>query len=487
MTALLLIIAVLAGCTYHAGARPASSAPPSPPPVGADLRSGRSDPVADPLYPGRGNADLDVLHYDLVLGWVPGTKLLTGAATLTVRAVRPVTALTLDFGHWYTVDAASVNGTTGTATLSPADKITVPATLAADATATLVVRYHGQPHEIRMPSSRPDATEGLGLRAERNGEAWTMQEPYGAFTWYPVNDIPSDKARYDLHVTVPASWSAVASGEFAGQAHGPAGDTFTWHGSYPQASYLTTLAIGHYARIDETGPHGVPVTIWTRSGTDDEIVEPLRQIPQMLGWLESRFGRYPFQSAGVVSVASTSAMETQEMVTLGGLIAQGAANRAAYLQEVILHELSHQWFGDAATPTDWRALWLNEGFATWIQFQWEIEHNRLTRKDWMASALKQDGDLRRRSGPPGAPHADAFAEPNVYTSAALLLQAIYDRIGDTAFLELLRDWAQQHRDANVDRAQFTAFVNQHTGQDLTTLINAWLDSPTTPPSSLGGK
>src|SRR5437763_1059136 len=304
MTALLLIIAVLAGCTYHAGARPASSAPPSPPPVGADLRSGRSDPVADPLYPGRGNADLDVLHYDLVLGWVPGTKLLTGAATLTV--------------------------------------------------------------------------------------------------------------------------SAVASGEFAGQAHGPAGDTFTWHGSYPQASYLTTLAIGHYARIDETGPHGVPVTIWTRSGTDDEIVEPLRQIPQMLGWLESRFGRYPFQSAGVVSVASTSAMETQEMVTLGGLIAQGAANRAAYLQEVILHELSHQWFGDAATPTDWRALWLNEGFATWIQFQWEIEHNRLTRKDWMASALKQDGDLRRRSGPPGAPHADAFAEPNVYTSAALLLQAIYD-------------------------------------------------------------
>src|SRR5205085_9970199 len=123
-----------------------------------------------------GDADLEVLPYALVLGVVPGTKLLSGGATLTLRGVRPVTALTLDFGHWYTVDAASVNGTTGTAMLSPADKITVSATLAADATATLVVRYHGQPHEIRMPSSRPDATEGLGLRAERNGEAWTMQE-----------------------------------------------------------------------------------------------------------------------------------------------------------------------------------------------------------------------------------------------------------------------------------------------------------------------
>ena len=75
----------------------------------------------------------------------------------------------------------------------------------------------------------------------------------------------------------------------------------------------------------------------------------------------------------------------------------------------------------------------------------------------------------------------------MYTSAALMLQAIHDRIGDGAFLSLLRDWVQQHRGANVDRAQFTAFANQHTGRDLTGLINAWLDSPTTPPAALGGK
>jgi aminopeptidase N len=314
-----------------------------------------------------------------------------------------------------------------------------------------------------------------------------MQEPYGAFTWYPVNDIPSDKARYDLHVTVPAGWSAVASGEFAGQTGGPDGDTFAWHGSDPQASYLTTLAIGHYTRLDLTGPHGLPVTVWTRAGTDDELVPALRQVPEMIGWLEARFGRYPFQAAGVVTVASISAMETQEMVTLGGQLGSSARNRQVYVQQVVLHELSHQWFGDAVTPTDWRGLWLNEGFATWVQFRWEIEHNQLTLKAWRDAALKEDDEVRHAYGTPGAPAPQHFAEHNVYTSPALLLQAIYDRVGETGFFALLRDWVQQHRDGNVDRAMFTAFANQHTGQDLTPLIDAWLDSPTTPPAALGGR
>src|SRR2546430_3982922 len=140
----------------------------------------------------------------------------------------------------------------------------------------------------------------------------------------PGQRHPSDKARYDIRVTVPAGWTAVASGEFRGQAHGADGDTFTWHGSDPQASYLTTLAVGHYQRLTMTGPHDLPVDIWTRPGTDDALVPALRHVPELLSWLESRFGRYPFQAAGVVTVESTSAMETQEMVTLGGLVGRDA-------------------------------------------------------------------------------------------------------------------------------------------------------------------
>jgi aminopeptidase N len=490
--ALVAAVPLAGGCTVRPPGRrlPASARPaPSLAPVSPDLLSGRSTPVADPVYPARGSADIDVLHYDLALSWAPNTATLTGTATLTVRAVRPVSAVTLDFGHWYTVDGANVDGKPATPTSTPADKLTVPTSVAADATATVVVRYHGTPHQVPLPSSRSDAPEGLGLRGLPGGEAWTMQEPYGAFTWYPANDIPSDKARYDIRVTVPAGWTAVAGGEPAGQTSGPDGDTFRWHSSDPTASYLMTLAIGHYTRRDLVGPHGLPVTLWVRAGDDEGLLPVLGDVPQMISWLEARVGRYPFQAVGVVTVGANSAMETQEMVTLGtsgGGPSRGNGQRA-YLEDVLLHELSHQWFGDTATPSDWTGLWLNEGFAMWVQLQWEIEHGQTSTDRWRSAALRGDQDLRRQYGPPGAPHADRFAEDNVYICGALLLQAIEDRVGEAEFLALLRDWAQEHRDSTVDRTQFIAFANRHTGQDLTTLVNAWLDSPTTPPSSLGGR
>ncbi len=446
---------------------------------------GRSTPVADASYPERGNADLDVLHYDLALRWAPDTATLTGTTTLTVRAVHPVTALSLDFGHWYAIDAASVDGATVAAAVSAADKVTLPAAVPPDRTATVVLRYHGKPHEVPMPSRRPDAQEGLGLRALPGGDAWTMQEPYGAFTWYPVNDIPSDKARYDIRVTVPAGWSAVASGEFGGRAAGPDGDTFTWHGADPQASYLTTLAIGHYTRTDLTGPHGLPVTVWTRTGTDEPLLPVLRRLPEMVSWLEARFGRYPFRAAGVVLVDSISAMETQEMVTLGGHRSRTDQAYLVGVEQTLLHELSHQWFGDAVTPSDWRGLWLNEGFATWTQFRWQSEHHEDS-TSWRDAALRSDGDLRKRYGPPGSPDPQEFAASNVYVCPALLLDTIRERVGEPEFFALLRDWVQRHRDGTADRAAFTAFADQHTGKDLTGLINAWLDSTTTPPASQGG-
>jgi aminopeptidase N len=65
-----------------------------------------------------------------------------------------------------------------------------------------------------------------------------------------------------------------------------------------------------------------------------------------------------------------------------------------------------------------------------------------------------------------------------------MLNQIRDQVGDAAFYSLLTDWAHQHKDSSQDRASFIAYANQHTGKDLTALINAWLDSPTTPTTSV---
>jgi aminopeptidase N len=459
----------LAGCTSTTARplfRPAPGGVPSVAPLGVP---GESTPIADPIYPDYGNPAIDVLHYGLDLSW--DTKTFTGQAAITLRAVKAVAAVTLDFSPAYTVDGATLDGKPVTATIKGGD-LTVPATLAAAAKATLVVKYHGVPAPVPMPSHRSDV-EPLGLTVTSDGLLWTMQEPYGSSTWYPSNDQPSDKALYDIAITVPPGWAGVASGTPDGQT----GNTFRYTSKDPVATYLTTLAVGRFTKETATGPHGIPLTYWYRKGAGDKIMDVVRRSPSYLEWLESRFGPYPFPSAGVLVVPSDSGMETQQMITLGEGIAGASVDE---VDADLLHEYAHQWFGDAVTPSTWSDLWLNEGFADYAQYLYTNGKQGISQAAWEKRFRPYDADLRSRLGPPGKPEPDRFAESNVYICPALMLEQIRKQIGDAGFFALARDWVQQHKGSNQDRATFIAFVNAHTGKNFTALINTWLDSPTTP-------
>ncbi len=475
------VAALTTGCTSPpAGKAPpgapspsAASGPGAPSPSAASgpdyaaWAAGRSAPVADPIYPDRGTAALDVLHYGLELTWSPETGTLAGTATLRIRPTADAARLSLDFKP-YTLDTVTLDGTATTGTVS-GEKLTVPATVVADRPVTLVVRYHGRPTTSPMPSHRGDA-EALGLTVTRDGGLWTMQEPYGAFTWYPANDQPSDEALYDIAVTVPRGWSAVASGTPAGQD----GTTFRYRSTDPVASYLTTLAVGKYKKETATGPHGLPLTYWYRPRTDDRLLPALRRSPKHIAWLEKRFGPYPFPTGGIVVVPSASAMETQQMVTLGGRLDAG------YVDSVVLHEYAHHWFGNSVTPTNWKDLWLNEGWATYAQSLYEMERDGFSAEKLEADLRAGDADLREQLGPPGSPRPDSFAEGNVYICPAAMLHELHDALGDTEFFALARAWVQEQRNTQQDRASFVAFVNRHTGRDFTSLIDAWLDATSTP-------
>jgi aminopeptidase N len=489
VTATLLALGVLGpylvGCTPRGDPRvpqagPSAGVVPAPEP---GRGAGLSTPVADPLYPQYGNPALDVVHYGLALSWSPQRRELSGTATLRIRVVKPVRQISLDFSDSYMVDSATVDGAPAEPGRSGNDLV-VPTsrTLAKDAMTTLVVRYRGEPRTVPMPSNRKDFPEGVGLRAATGGEAWTMQEPYGAFTWYPANDQPSDEALYDVAVTVPKGWAGVAHGQLINVDFGDVGDTYHWRAIDPVATYLATLAVGRYTRLTDAGPHGLSITYWLRTGKDESLEPALRKTPALLAWLESHFGPYPFATAGVVIVDSLSAMETQQMVTYGYRLRSDPAHvpRLEVVEEVLLHEFAHHWFGDTITPTNWRGMWLNEGWATYTEWLWSVDKGWDTDAGWEDKA--RDGDMRSRpqAGPPGNPRPDHFGEHNVYLGPALMLREIHRAVGDAAFFSLARDWVQTQRNQQVDRAGFTAFVNRHTGRNFTTLIDRWLDSPTTP-------
>lgn len=476
--------ALAAGCTTPARPSPRPNSPPAVPLIALPTRpapstpppDGSSDPAPDPVYPDRGNPLIDVRHYDLALDWSPESKVLTGTATLQLRAVRGVGEIALDFADSYTVDTATVNGAPATPTRRH-DHLVLAAAhpLAAGAVVVATVRYHGTPHQVPFPGHRTDVSDS-GARVVPDGALYAMQEPYGAFTWFPCSDQPSDKALLDVAITVPAGWSGVTSGRFAGATAAAGGAaTFRWHSAEPIATYLMAFAIDRYERIDDTGPHGLPITYWLRSDDKPAMLALLRQTPSMIAWLEQRLGPYPFGSAGVVIVQDRSGMETQGMVTLGPITGSRAA-------PVLLHELSHHWFGDAVTPRTWIDVWLNEGFATYLQMLYETEQLGASVDSTLYSWRVGDARARAEAGPAGHFSRDHFAEHNVYFGPALMLHALRGELGDPLFFAMLHDWVQHHRYTNQDRAAFVTWLNGYTGRDFTALVNRWLDSPTTPAS-----
>ncbi|GAB2814061.1 M1 family metallopeptidase [Actinoallomurus bryophytorum] len=472
---LFLVAAVTAACSSapdKGTAHRQRTATPSAPDLATKYAAGRSAPVADTYYPERGHPAVDVLHYDLALTWSPPKKELTGTATLAVRAAAGTDNVTLDFSKRLKIDGVTVDGRPATVKRQ-SDRLIIPAgkRMAEDATAEVAIRYHGRPKEARFDAIRPDSRR-VGFAVHRDGSAVALQEPYGAFTWYPSNDQPSDKALYDVAITVPKGWAGVSSGTFQGKVAQGDSTVYRWHSGDPTASYLVTFVADRLTMVKQTGPHGLPITYWLRAKDRKKNLATMRQSPKIIAWLEKRLGPYPFPSAGAV-IAGDSGMETQQMITL----------MSGLPPEVYAHEYAHQWFGDTVTPRTWQDVWLNEGFAEYFEILYFAEYDpRALPFEQVMTKIRrdQDGTLRHDYGPPGHYKKRAFASPNVYLSPAVMLDEMRKKVGDKKFYAMLRGWAQEHRSTNQDRDTFAAWVKQSTGKDLTPLINHWLDSKTTP-------
>jgi aminopeptidase N len=302
-----------------------------------------------------------------------------------------------------------------------------------------------------------------------------MQEPFGAFTWYPVNDQPSDKAFYDFTISAPKRWVGVANGVLESKTTA-AGRTVTrWHLSHPASSYLTTLVVGDFVETKDESPSGVPITYWTHRG-DARALRALRKTPAIMAWNEAHLGPYPFDSLGLVIVDSDSGMETQTMITLGN-------TDYTRSREVIEHEMTHQWYGDVVTPTDWKDLWMNEGMTMFVQgvYEADLEHISIDRKldDWAGYERR----VRLQSGPPGAYDKDEFGNGNVYYGPAEMWNELRHRIGDRAFWEMVRKWPTVHADGNATRRQYFDWLEQETGQELSSFLDDWIMGSTTPTRS----
>ena len=434
----------------------------------------------DSYYPAVGNPGVDVGSYALDLRWRPTTRTLDGVARLRLVPAQDG-SFRLDLSHRLRVATLTVRDVrSGTALRSTFSRVgwrlevTSPG-LRAGAPYAVTIAYRGRPAPTEAPSSRQDMS-GLGWHTTRIGQVWAMQEPYGAFTWYPVNDHPSDKATYDVRLDVPRRWVGVSNGRLVRRtvSHGRTVTRFASRD--PMASYLATVAIGPYRRYTQTGPHGIPLTYWVPRDKP-EYLAPLKATPATLRWLESRLGPYPFDRAGVVVTPSGSAMETQTMITFG---AENYRHGRREVQQTIAHELAHAWYGDTVTPDDWSDLWMNEGMAMYVEAAYSTARGWRPAAYWKREFSRSDALWRELYGAPGDYHRDQFAQINVYYCTARMLVRLREVLGARLFDELMRRWPQEHRNTVQDRRSYVAWLNANTGRELEPFFDHWLTSPTPP-------
>lgn len=431
-----------------------------------------SAPVEDLYYPDKGDPTVDALHYDLDLTWLRRSRELRGVASIRLRTTRADDGLTLDLSRRLGVEDVLVDGAP-TGFSHRGDHLHIARPVGGGERHDLRITYRGTPGTSAGPASRRDIAR-VGMRVTDDGRLWTMQQPFGAFTWYPVNDHPSDKALYDVRVSVPGRWVGVSNGQLASRRTTGGRTVTRWTNRDPMPSYLVTLAVGPYRAHHQAGPRGLPLTYWVPRGRP-ELLRPLLRTPAALRWLERRLGRYPFDRFGIVLTPGGSAMETQTMVTFGE---RNFGLGRFHVRSVVVHELAHHWWGDTVTPAQWRDLWMSEGMASYLQARWDDAHSdrpetswRWVVRDWTGS----DQWYREVYGPPGSYKPTEFGSANVYWSVALMWDRLRRRLGDATFDRLVRGWPQSHR-GNATRDQLVSWWEAQSGERLAPFFDRWLDS-----------
>ncbi len=426
--------------------------------------------IGDRYFPAYGNGGYDVADYDLSLRYDPVDGGLSGTATITATTTQNLSRFNLDFKD-LKASSVTVDGAV-CATREDDDELTVtpPAGIAEGKRFTTVVNYVS----TRTRKNTRNTTGGW-LPAQVGGFA--LGEPASARTWYPVNDHPSDKATYKLKMTVPAGLQVISNGTPSPQTTSDGWTTWTWTEASPMASYLSTVAIGHY-RIDRSTHLGRPMVIAVPSSlpADSPPAQAVARTGEIADFLATRFGPYPFDAYGALVLDDSRidfALETQSRPTYASTILRPDNGTS-----VVAHELAHQWFGDSVSLKRWKDIWLNEGFATYAQWLWKEHEGELSVQDSFDQAYsKTEWKL-----PPGDPGADALFAAPVYQRGAMTLQALRSAIGDAAFFALLKSWPAEHKNGNAATDDFIAAATRAAGgRDMKSLLTTWLFAAAKPP------
>lgn len=434
-----------------------------------------------------GNGGYDAKHYTLRIDPDFDNKTILGHTTMHAEAEQDLESFSMDFMPFPSVmvevngEAAKIRQVKNEMEILPKNPIKEGEKFSVD------VLYEGVPHEVK------EAYIGnlpFGMRFV-DGALSTISEPRAARGWYPSNDHPSDKATFDIEVSVPRGYEANASGLLSSSKPIEGGNKtqYTFEPRDKMATYLVGLNAyksEDYEVWKQESSSGVPIENSIPADSKPMARDVLNKSPEMVDFLESFLGDYPFEVLGNHTFrklfggafeAQTRNVYTHPIMELP--YPRDTRRSLHFPTEVLAHETAHQWFGDAVSINRWRDIWVKEAFATYFGAAYAAHDLGKDLDEHMAERYEFS---RQRVSDyiPGEPNAKKMYSGDAYNLMAGSVHALRKEVGEENFKTVVKTFLSEYNGESAEVTDFVATCEETTGKDMKNFFNKWVYSDKLP-------
>jgi aminopeptidase N len=434
--------------------------------------------------------DYDLQHSKIALRFQPEQKKVLGEVTHSVTLLRDGLATIAFDSVGLQIETVRINKSAAKfATTDSKLVVTLPNGAKAGAKFDVEIKYQGVP------------TKGLYFilpdkdYPNRPLQVWTQGESEDTRYYLPTYDYPNDRLTTETILTVPASWLTISNGKLAGVTDASDGmKTWTWRESQPSSTYLFTVVAGEFVEVKDTW-RNIPVTYYAPKDRGDRLSLSYSRTPAMIELFSRKLGvDYPWEkySQAMVDEFVAGGMENSSATTNTAESLRNPKLVAEYEQNedpLISHELGHQWFGDLVTTKDWGNIWLNEGFATFMETVWAESHfgkdvadyDRWEgAKQWFAMRSLFDKPIVRYN----FEESEEF-DANAYGKGGWVLYMLRRQLGEDAFYAGLKHYLEANRGKNVMTSDLTKAIEEATHTNVDAFFRQWIYGAGAPKFEVG--
>lgn len=373
-------------------------------------------------------------------------------------------------------------------------RITLDRVYTREETYQIAIDYTAKPNELEAGGSAAITSDKglyfinpLGEDLKKPIQIWTQGETESNSCWFPTIDSPNERMTQELFITVSDDYKTLSNGEMV-YSNFNDDDTHTdyWKMDLPHAPYLTMMAIGDY-RIgmdkwqDITG-NEIPVNYYIEDEYSDYVFNIFGNTPEMMTFYSDLLDYpYPWNKYSQVIVRDyvSGAMENTT-ATIHGEFLNATARELldGDNEDIIAHELFHQWFGNLVTCENWANLPLNESFATygeylWIEHKYGVDaadyHGFVSQLGYLQEAKYEKKKMIRY----GYTDKEAMFDGHSYNKGGRILHMLRNYVGDEAFFMSLSKYLKDNAYTAVEIHNLRLAFEEVTGEDLNWFFDQW--------------